>query len=157
MRLQGVNPAAVRRGVHAICIDGFMRSGNTFAVEMFRLANPDVEVAHHMHSTGQLRRAIKLGIPIVVPIRAPLDAIVSYMIYQQERDPDDAFVRYLLLHRWVRDHAEDVMVADFEVLTSDFNAIIHHLLGLKPDDTIKDLAGCPTYLAPDGEVPVELL
>ncbi len=40
---------------------------------------------------------------------------------------------------------------------ADFNAIIYRALGLKPDDTINDLSGRPTHLAPDGEVPVELL
>lgn len=40
---------------------------------------------------------------------------------------------------------------------ADFNAIIYRALGLKPDDTINDLSGRPTHLAPDGEVPAELL
>jgi len=40
---------------------------------------------------------------------------------------------------------------------ADFNAIIYRALALKPDDTINDLSGRPTHLAPDGEVPVELL
>lgn len=42
------------------------------------------------------------------------------------------------------------------VKPADFNAIIYHALGLKPDDTINNLAGRPVHLAPDGEVPVEL-
>ena len=40
---------------------------------------------------------------------------------------------------------------------ADFNAIVYHALGLKPDDTIDNLAGRPVHLAPDGEVPAELL
>lgn len=40
---------------------------------------------------------------------------------------------------------------------ADFNAIIYRALGLKPDDTIDDLSGRPIHLAPDGEIPVELL
>ena len=43
------------------------------------------------------------------------------------------------------------------VKPADFNAIIYQALGLKPDDTINNLAGRPTHLAPDGVVPVELL
>ncbi|MBC8351005.1 MAG: DUF1501 domain-containing protein [Planctomycetes bacterium] len=40
---------------------------------------------------------------------------------------------------------------------ADFNAIIYSALGLKPDHTINDLTGRPIHLAPDGEVPSELL
>ncbi len=43
------------------------------------------------------------------------------------------------------------------VKPADFNAIIYHALGLKPDDTIKNLGGRPVHLAPDGKVPAELL
>ena len=40
---------------------------------------------------------------------------------------------------------------------ADFNAIVYHALGLKPDDTIDNLAGRPVHLAPTGVVPPELL
>ncbi|MCA9118625.1 MAG: DUF1501 domain-containing protein [Planctomycetaceae bacterium] len=43
------------------------------------------------------------------------------------------------------------------VSPADFNALVYHALGLKPDDTINNLAGRPTHLAPGGTVPVELL
>ena len=43
------------------------------------------------------------------------------------------------------------------VKPADFNAIVYHALGLKPDDTIKDVTGRPVHLAPKGQVPRELL
>lgn len=43
------------------------------------------------------------------------------------------------------------------VKPADFNAIVYHALGLKPDDTINDVSGRPVHLAPQGQVPRELL
>ena len=43
------------------------------------------------------------------------------------------------------------------VKPADFNAIVYHSLGLKPDDTIDNVAGRPVHLAPKGRVPRELL
>lgn len=40
---------------------------------------------------------------------------------------------------------------------ADFNAIIYHSLGLRPDDTINDTSGRPVHLCPGGEVPREIL
>lgn len=43
------------------------------------------------------------------------------------------------------------------VKPADFNAIVYHSLGLKPDDTIQDVSGRPVHIAPQGVVPRELL
>ena len=43
------------------------------------------------------------------------------------------------------------------VKPADFNAIVYHSLGIKPDDTINDVSGRPIHLAPQGIVPRELL
>jgi hypothetical protein len=43
------------------------------------------------------------------------------------------------------------------VSPADFNAIIYHALGLRPEDTIRDRSGRPTHLVPGGVVPEELI
>lgn len=43
------------------------------------------------------------------------------------------------------------------VKPADFNAILYHALGLKPDDTINNVSGRPVHLAPKGVVPRELI
>ena len=40
---------------------------------------------------------------------------------------------------------------------ADFNAIIYHSLGLRPEDTVRDRSGRPLFLAPGGEVPHEMV
>jgi hypothetical protein len=61
-----------------LCIDGFPRSANRFAVGAFEHAQEsDISIAHHTHVPAQLLRATVLGIPTVVLIRDPVDAIIS--------------------------------------------------------------------------------
>ena len=40
---------------------------------------------------------------------------------------------------------------------ADFNAIIYHSVGLKPEDTIRDNAGRPVHLSQGGKVPSEMI
>ncbi|MCA9168388.1 MAG: DUF1501 domain-containing protein [Planctomycetales bacterium] len=43
------------------------------------------------------------------------------------------------------------------ITPADFNAIIYHAVGLRPEDTTVNSAGRPTQLVPGGEVPHELI
>src|SRR4051794_35640317 len=58
-----------------IVIEGFPRSGNTFAVVAFRLAQSRaMQVAHHLHIPAQLLWADRVGMPSMVLVRNPVDA-----------------------------------------------------------------------------------
>ena len=119
------NEFAVRKGRTGICIEAFPRSANSFAVRMFHLANPDVVVAHHTHSAGNLARAIQLGIPALTIIRDPLHAISSSVIASPRHDVDDEVCRYLVFHEWVRKNLADLVVTRFETVTGDFNEVVN--------------------------------
>jgi len=68
-----------------ICIEGFPRSANSFAVEALRYAQADpIEIAHHTHVPANAMRACKLDIPTAVLIRTPKDAIVSRIALAKE-------------------------------------------------------------------------
>ena len=55
-----------------IVIEGFPRSGNTFAVVAFQQAQREsVRVAHHLHMPAQVIRAAHLGIPILLLVGSP--------------------------------------------------------------------------------------
>src|SRR5919112_6338070 len=61
-----------------IVIEGFPRSGNTFAVVAFQQAQREsVRVAHHLHMPAQVIRAAKWGIPTLLLARKPTDAALS--------------------------------------------------------------------------------
>ena len=59
-----------------IVIEGFPRSGNTFAVAAFHLAQQprDVKIAHHAHIPAQVLAAVRAGLPALALIRRPEDS-----------------------------------------------------------------------------------
>jgi len=63
-----------------LVIEGFGRSGSTFAVDAFELAQTrPVRIAHHTHAAAQVIAAARRGIPVLVIVRHPDDATVSHM------------------------------------------------------------------------------
>ena len=68
--------AVVNRNTE-ITIDGIQRSGNTFFTDVFRGANPEARLVHHMHSSGQLARSMDLNKPTVVLVREPLSCVAT--------------------------------------------------------------------------------
>jgi len=64
-----------------LVIEGFPRSGNTFAVVAFQSAQKrNVKIAHHLHVPAQIIRAVNMNIPALVLIRNPSDSIASLMV-----------------------------------------------------------------------------
>ncbi|WP_024787497.1 MULTISPECIES: hypothetical protein [unclassified Lebetimonas] len=63
-----------------ILIEGFPRSGNTFAVALLKSLNKDIKIARHRHEVGHVLKALKLDKPIVILIRNPQDAVISFFL-----------------------------------------------------------------------------
>ena len=64
-----------------LVIDGFTRSASTFAVVAFQLAQPrPVRVGHHLHAPGQIIRAVRLGVPVLLTVRPPEDTVLSLVV-----------------------------------------------------------------------------
>ncbi len=111
-----------------IVIEGFPRSANSFAVNAFMLAQRrPVRVAHHLHAPAQVMAAARAGVPAVVLVRAPRDAIVSYLRWQPHVGVRQAARNYLSFYRSVAQHHEHFVAADFEQVTSDFGAVIRRV------------------------------
>ena len=117
-------PTLARRDT-ALVIDGFLRSGNTYSVAAFVVANGDgLHLGRHLHGGPHILRAARLGVPAVVLIRRPADAVASYLIRRPSLTPDDALVEYVDFYRtcWrVRDH---FVVGVFDDVIADFGAVV---------------------------------
>jgi hypothetical protein len=109
----------------ALVIDGFLRSGNTFSVAAFVVANGDqLHLGRHLHGGPHILRAARLGVPAVVLIRRPTDAVASYLIRRPSLTPDDALAEYVDFYRtcWrVRDH---FVVGLFDDVIADFGSVV---------------------------------
>jgi hypothetical protein len=108
-----------------LVIEGFQRSGNTFAVFAFEMAQErPIKSAHHLHSSAQVTRAVQLGIPVLLLIRDPRDSTVSHVIREPcvpMKQALQAWIRFYERALPVRDR---VFVADFSRVSTDFGAVI---------------------------------
>ncbi len=120
-----------------ICIEGFPRSANSFAVAAFRHAQDEpVSIAHHNHVPAPVLTAVRRGIPTVVLIRDPVEAVISFrgLLLQiaATNDEEKAFhVSYALrLKAWISFYetikpvADRIVIAPFEEVTDDFGGVI---------------------------------
>lgn len=109
----------------AIVIDGFLRSGNTFSVAAFEVANGrSLHVGRHLHGAPHILRAARLGLPTIVLIRAPRDAVASYLIRRPTLTPEDALVEYLDFYETAWRVHEQFVVGLFEQVVHDFGAVL---------------------------------
>jgi hypothetical protein len=116
----------VGRGTELV-IEGFGRSGNTFAVEAFQLAQArPVRIAHHTHAPATVIRAIRLGVPTMVVVRDPVDAAVSHLFYR-DLAAGDALRAWIRYHRRLLPHRPAFVVAPFSTVTTDFGSVIREV------------------------------
>ncbi len=125
MRLRADKRPTLARRDTALVIDGFLRSGNTYSVAAFVIANgDDLHLGRHLHGAPHILRAARLGVPALVLIRRPEEAVTSYLIRRPSLTPDDAVVEYVDFYRtcWrVRDH---FVVGVFDDVIADFGSVV---------------------------------
>lgn len=113
-----------------LVIEGFPRSGNSFARRAFIMAQGDTQIknhiAHHLHVPAQVIRAARWQIPTLVLIRRPRDAVLSLAI----RDPisvDQALRYYLSFYEIVEKYRDAYVLGLFEEVTEDFGQVIKRI------------------------------
>ena len=126
--LVGIRPSKrvdlVRRDSR-IVIEGFLRSGNTFSVAAFEVANgSDGHIASHLHAAAHVRRAVRLQRPTVVVIREPRDAVLSYLIRRPTLGPVDGLREWVDFYRTTWPLRDRFVIAPFEVVTSEFGRVV---------------------------------
>jgi hypothetical protein len=111
-----------------VVIEGFPRSGNTFAVAAFMVANGrDGHIGRHLHGAPHLLRAARLNLPAVVLIRDPRDAVPSYLIRRPTLTPDDALKEYVDFYRTSWRARSGLVCGLFEQVVSDFGVVLEQV------------------------------
>jgi hypothetical protein len=125
-KYRGPSPAVIGPETELV-IDGYFRSANTFAVYAFQLSQDRlVRLAHHLHAPAQLIKAARSGIPALLLVRQPRDAILSELIYDDVALPD-AMVAYSRYYSSLLPYLDSLVVGEFTQVTSDFGAVIRRL------------------------------
>jgi len=121
-----------------LIIDGFPRSGNSFCVKAFKMAQSpnNIQVGHHNHSYASIKYAVELGLPTLILIRNPYDAIISFgafSIFQLYGDKDKYastwkikwdIEYYIIFYLEILKLNDNILIAPFHEAINDFGVTI---------------------------------
>jgi hypothetical protein len=108
-----------------IVIEGYPRSGNTFAVAALKFAQQRaIAIANHTHSPAQVIEAVRRRLPTLVLLRQPRDAAVSLLIREPAIALDLALKRYIRFYSRIAAYRDDFVIATFDQATSDYAKVI---------------------------------
>ena len=107
-----------------VVIESYQSCGNTFARKAMEHANPKVRIASHSHSWANVARGLRLGKPVVVLLRHPLDAVASHTVRMRLDDLHHELSRYHRFFRNVTGVADSVVLVPFDVTVNRFGDVI---------------------------------
>jgi len=111
-----------------IVIEGFPRLANTFAVAAFTFAQGrPVKIARHLHASAQVIAAVRRGIPCIVLIRKPRDAVLSLLVRAPHISAEQALKDYIRFYRSIAPYRDMFVVGRFEEITTDFGEVIRRV------------------------------
>jgi hypothetical protein len=111
-----------------IVIEGFFRTGNTFAVFAFLDAQQrEINIAYHTHAPATIFRAIKLGIPTLVLIREPKDTVLSHKLKFPHATLEQAIKAYNRYYKSIYSLRKQFSMGLFQDFTNDYGQIIERL------------------------------
>ena len=117
--------ALVVRRDSALLIEGFPRSANTYSVAAFRVSNgARLHVGRHLHAAAHVGRSVRLGVPAILLIREPGDAVLSYLIRRPRLTLLDGLREYVQFYRSTWNLRDQVIIAPFDRVTADFGSIL---------------------------------
>ncbi|RDH81029.1 MAG: hypothetical protein DIZ80_12975 [endosymbiont of Galathealinum brachiosum] len=111
-----------------IVIEGYPRSANTFAVAAFNYSqNRKVVIGRHTHAPAQIMSAVAAGLPVILLIRKPMDAIISLAIRDETISLKNALKTYIWYHQSILPIIDGCVIADFNQVTNDFSSFINEV------------------------------
>ncbi len=108
-----------------ITIEGYPRSANTYAYCAFLVGQEkEVKVAHHLHVIAQIEKSIKFGIPTLVLVRNPLEAILSNLVAYKGSNINILINYYIQYHREIYRNRKKLVIGHFDQVIQDFGSTI---------------------------------
>jgi hypothetical protein len=111
-----------------LLIDGFTRSGVVFATIAFQLAQQrPVRLAHLLHSPAHVIAGVRLGVPCLVTVRHPRDAVLSAMIREPALSIGQLLAAHDRFYRTLMPYRNRIVVAQFDRVTADLGGLTEEL------------------------------
>jgi hypothetical protein len=111
-----------------IAIEGFPRTGTTFAVEAFRMAQAEsVEVACHVHAPAQIIAAARRGLPALALVREPEETVLSFVVRHSHIGIRQALRGFIRFYEPLLPYRDALVAGTFEDVTTDFGEVIRRV------------------------------
>lgn len=124
LRYRGVSDRVVGPDTELV-IDGFQRSGNTFAVIAFEISQPrPYAMAHHLHAAAQIIASARHNVPCLLLVRDPVEAVISHLQREPRVTPRQALTNWSLFHERVLPYRDHYVLGDFREVTTDYGNVI---------------------------------
>ena len=108
-----------------LILDGYPRSANAYAEWALKYTNGErLRMAVRLHSPRAVRFGVEHSIPTIVLIRAPRDAVASWLQYKPGLGAERAFRRYARYYEQVYPLRTQVVMADFDEVVADFGSVV---------------------------------
>lgn len=136
-----------------LVVEGFPRSGNTYAALGVTAAQEaPIRIVSHAHVPAQVKRAVRLGVPTLVVVRQPEDAVCSMAVADSHHRAKDLLRYWNQYHAQIERVREGVVIAPFERVVSDLGGVIEDLnlrfdLALDRFDDADDAARRAVFIA----------
>ena len=127
-RLRRIQGAPLVDKNSEVVIEGFFRTGNTFAARAFLEAQPKkVKIATHTHAAASVIRAVELGKPTIVLTRQAEDTVLSLKLKHPHITMQQGLKVYLRYHKTILPYREGYVVGTFKQVTTDYGIVIECL------------------------------
>ncbi len=111
-----------------LVIDGFTRSGVTFAVIAFQACQrTPTRVAHTLHAPAHLVAAIRRRIPTLVAIRDPEAAVLSAIIREPYVTAEQGLRSWIRFYRHLLPYRDGFVLGMFDDIVTDYGGVIRQV------------------------------
>jgi hypothetical protein len=112
-----------------VIIEGFPRSANSWTCHVFQYLsqkqyNKRLKIASHLHASSQIKKGLKLNIPIILLIREPIDAVSSLLMMNKNLSPPSVLNDYLRMYNSLKKFKDKILVVKFDDIIQKPNKII---------------------------------
>jgi hypothetical protein len=110
-----------------LVIEGYPGSANSFVRGAYLVANPDLEIASHLHTISHVERARSLHRPTLVLLREPEGSIPSHVARFLNGDVAAGLASYIRYYEKLQRITEGVVYATFQQATADLTFVTARL------------------------------
>jgi hypothetical protein len=108
-----------------LVIEGFTRSGVTFAVIAFQVCQREpVRVAHTLHAPAHVAAAVRRGIPTLVTIRDPEAAVLSAIIREPYVTAEQGLRAWIRFYSRLLQYREGFVLGLFDDVVANYGGVV---------------------------------